>query len=391
MKEVANKKKSTVTGEEGWEPLEERGEEGEGGRGEEDDDEEGEEDSDDEAHTDFDAREEEKEIERPKLDEGFYEIEAVRRKRIRKGKVQYLIKWRGWPETANTWEPLENLLSCSDVIDAFEESTRSGKQRLYRKRKRKSGVTHSQLRKKQNIQEQSYYISKSVEDSIHDELLTPVPIKSSTSEDLRREVDLTVNRQEALENRLVCNSQLSVDRTDDPDYDPKLSELIGLVHLNGAGTDNRIKKLQVPEGSGINNGILKPGSTDLNRCTGAKRRKSGTVKRFKPEVAPGEMDVDNATCGTHVRGIDNDDNLKVNSIPTRSDSSKVLPVITKIIKPIGFTSSGTNDDQSVLVTFRVMRSDGREEVVDNSFLKEHNPLLLIDFYEQHLRYNPMAQ
>lgn len=28
---------------------------------------------------------------------------------------------RGWPETANTWEPYENLVSCFDVIEAFEE------------------------------------------------------------------------------------------------------------------------------------------------------------------------------------------------------------------------------------------------------------------------------
>ncbi|PRQ39419.1 putative Chromo domain-containing protein [Rosa chinensis] len=28
---------------------------------------------------------------------------------------------RGWPEMANTWEPLENLLSVSDVIEAFEK------------------------------------------------------------------------------------------------------------------------------------------------------------------------------------------------------------------------------------------------------------------------------
>lgn len=28
---------------------------------------------------------------------------------------------RGWPETANTWEPYENLASCYDVIEAFEE------------------------------------------------------------------------------------------------------------------------------------------------------------------------------------------------------------------------------------------------------------------------------
>lgn len=28
---------------------------------------------------------------------------------------------RGWPETANTWEPYANLVSCFDVIEAFEE------------------------------------------------------------------------------------------------------------------------------------------------------------------------------------------------------------------------------------------------------------------------------
>lgn len=32
-----------------------------------------------------------------------------------------LLKRRGWPETANTWEPVENLFSCSDIIDSFED------------------------------------------------------------------------------------------------------------------------------------------------------------------------------------------------------------------------------------------------------------------------------
>ena len=36
----------------------------------------------------------------------------------------YLIFWvvrRGWPESANTWEPAENLKACSDFIDAYEK------------------------------------------------------------------------------------------------------------------------------------------------------------------------------------------------------------------------------------------------------------------------------
>lgn len=29
----------------------------------------------------------------PKLEDGFYEIEDIRKKRVRKGQIQYLIKW----------------------------------------------------------------------------------------------------------------------------------------------------------------------------------------------------------------------------------------------------------------------------------------------------------
>ncbi|GKD57631.1 chromo domain protein LHP1-like protein, partial [Tanacetum coccineum] len=95
--------------------------------------------------------------ERPKLAEGFFEIESVRKKRSRKGKLQYLIKWRGWPETANTWEPFENLMSCSDIIDAFEERLKSGKKGSSKKQKRKSEVlqaTPAKKKKKQHNHQQ---------------------------------------------------------------------------------------------------------------------------------------------------------------------------------------------------------------------------------------------
>lgn len=35
--------------------------------------------------------------------------------------VCVFLKRRGWSEAANTWEPVENLVQCSDFIDAFEE------------------------------------------------------------------------------------------------------------------------------------------------------------------------------------------------------------------------------------------------------------------------------
>jgi len=53
-----------------------------------------------------------------------YVVENVVDKRIKRGKVQYLIKWQGWGEKDNTWEPVANL-DCKDKIEAYEKKQKS--------------------------------------------------------------------------------------------------------------------------------------------------------------------------------------------------------------------------------------------------------------------------
>ena len=52
-------------------------------------------------------------------DELSYEVESILDSRIRRNKLQYLVRWTGYNDC--TWEPELNLDGCKDLIDEFHE------------------------------------------------------------------------------------------------------------------------------------------------------------------------------------------------------------------------------------------------------------------------------
>lgn len=71
-----------------------------------------------------------------------YNVEAIRgkRKNSKTGLLEYLIKWENYPESANTWEPVDNL-KCPDLICKFHEQEKA-------KRKRKNVSNQSLMTKR---------------------------------------------------------------------------------------------------------------------------------------------------------------------------------------------------------------------------------------------------
>ncbi|XP_054891756.1 chromobox homolog 7a [Poeciliopsis prolifica] len=67
------------------------------------------------------------------IGEQVFAVESITKKRIRKGNVEYLLKWQGWPPEYSTWEPEDNILDPLLVL-AYEENQEKLRSLSFRKK-----------------------------------------------------------------------------------------------------------------------------------------------------------------------------------------------------------------------------------------------------------------
>ncbi|KAK2547520.1 Chromobox protein-like protein 7 [Acropora cervicornis] len=56
-------------------------------------------------------------------DSDVYAVEKIAKKRQHNGKVQYLVKWAGFPASQSTWEPEEHILDAR-LLEEFHRETK---------------------------------------------------------------------------------------------------------------------------------------------------------------------------------------------------------------------------------------------------------------------------
>ncbi|KAL0374087.1 UNVERIFIED_CONTAM: Chromo domain protein LHP1 [Sesamum radiatum] len=290
---------------------------------------------------------EEAEGERTKLAEGYYEIEAVRRKRVRKGQVQYLIK-------------------C----------LKAGKSRSTRKRKRKTGVTHVQTKKKQHQQQQRSPAAATYNVPSHVIRIAEEPVSfprlndlSSTNESGETNVNginSVENCKKVIENGARMVSVMTEYEKEQNELDLKICEWKGAMVVSTEDT-NRLaitsQEGQLAGGDALANGLRRTDGVDpsqLGRCIGAKKRKSGSVKRFTKD--PTSCSMDDALNGDpgcaslvpisiqHPDFLENNSNCK-----NKYEDSRSMCTITQIVRPISYKASISNNVQEVLVAFEAVR------------------------------------
>ncbi|KAM3622735.1 uncharacterized protein V6R79_002602 [Siganus canaliculatus] len=133
--------------------------------------------------------------------ERVFAAESIIKRRIRKGRIEYLVKWKGWSPKYSTWEPEENILD-SRLFAAFEQRERE--RELYGPKKRGPKPKTFLLKAQAKVKAKSYDFRNEAVRGMHISYPTPEPVVTPRArEGLRAVVPTifppsTVNRGESV-------------------------------------------------------------------------------------------------------------------------------------------------------------------------------------------------
>jgi hypothetical protein len=144
-----------------------------------------------------------------------YEVESIIASRSFKGKTKYRIRWKGFEESEDTWEP-EEALSCIDLIRAFKKKNTS--------LKKKAAVKKTGKKRKN-------YSDSDEEDDSDDSDYGTASKKSRSEYEVERVLDGKINKQGKWEFFVVWKGYGPEANTWEPESNLNCPKLINEVRL----------------------------------------------------------------------------------------------------------------------------------------------------------------
>ncbi|XP_068177314.1 chromobox protein homolog 8b [Antennarius striatus] len=121
--------------------------------------------------------------------ERVFAAESIIKRRIRKGRIEYLVKWKGWSPKYSTWEPEENILD-SRLFAAFEQRERE--RELYGPKKRGPKPKTFLLKAQAKLKGKSYDFRSEAVRGMHISYPTPEPVVTPRAREGLRAVVPTI-------------------------------------------------------------------------------------------------------------------------------------------------------------------------------------------------------
>lgn len=121
--------------------------------------------------------------------ESVFAAESIIKRRIRRGRWEYLVKWKGWSQKYSTWEPEENILDAR-LFAAFEERERE--RELFGPKKRGPKPETFLLKAKAKAKEKAYEFRREAPRGIQVSYPIPEPVVTPRAREGLRTVVPTI-------------------------------------------------------------------------------------------------------------------------------------------------------------------------------------------------------
>ncbi|KAE9417638.1 hypothetical protein Angca_002386, partial [Angiostrongylus cantonensis] len=170
------------------------------------------------------------------LEGNVFAVEALLKERKRKGKTEYLVKWKGWGNKHNTWEPRENVLD-DRLFDEFQKHKQKNKKRSSSGSVGKKSDTTTPPTKRPRRLAGGDIRDESSESSDHDDGIESPSTSTQAKESKESDFDQSIVSGERSDADLP--SEREEPRSDDTSTPAELSE-IKTTSKNKAGRNKRI-------------------------------------------------------------------------------------------------------------------------------------------------------